>query len=175
MNTQHTTKKVIIKDIYLRLTQLFSTEDIVIVGGVSLLLTCDKNRKLGDIDVTMNPKLLLNVSGRIAQFNGFIPEYDKDELMALVDKQTDIEIETKAKNCNTMNKVLGLPAPTKSKPTILGLPLKEVIENAMILDVNGVKIRIPSRVHQIIMKYNLWLFRACYLYPRGIFHRCPFL
>ncbi len=71
-----------------------------------------------------------------------------------------MEVEVSAKAFSNLNRSLGLSPYTEESPTILGLPLDYVIENGIFVDVDGTKIRIPKPLHQIIMKYNLWLFRS---------------
>lgn len=149
-----------IADIYSRLKETFKSDDLILIGGTVLLLTCDPNRKFGDLDVLVPLDKVENLSERDAAANGFDVGMEDGETSTLTDKKTKFEIEVTGKTCKNLNKIIGVPLPTRDNPTAMGLPVKDITNNAIAINVNGTLIKIPNRAQQILMKFNLWRFRG---------------
>lgn len=150
----------LIRDIYSRVIKVFKTNKIIVIGGAAAKLTCDFTRPVKDIDIVIPPVYLYNVSeSRIIKnyFNGI---FEGNKLEILIDNNTRVEIECTSKHCGNLNKTIGLPAYTENNPTVLGINLNNVLKKSYFININGTKIRVSAPVHQIIMKYNLWLFRG---------------
>jgi len=151
-------KKIV--DVYGRLQLVLGTDRIVVVGGCAMKLTCDPERPLHDIDLAVSPKFLYGVQEDLLADNGFSAEYEDGKLLVVMDKATNIEVEVSSKTCGNLNNKLGIPPYTESNPTVLGVNLNSVIDEGIFIDVYGKKIRVPNHVQQLVMKYNLWLFRG---------------
>ena len=139
---------------------LFGTDEIILIGGAAIKLSSDPSRKIHDIDATLYPKKLYGLDNQQIEELGFKPLKEGDKLISLIDKKTGIEIEVSAKLCQMLNRALGIKSFNEENPTVLGLDLSEVIHDSKIVKVGDIKIRVPSGLDQILMKYNLWLFRG---------------
>jgi predicted nucleotidyltransferase len=156
-------KKIMISSIYARLVLLFGTREILLIGGTSMILAFDDDRKLNDIDaiidLNMLDKFTIKDEGRIKEFN-FGSMFKDNKLIMLTDIESGIEIEVRAITCGALNKTLDLPPYTDMEPTAMGLLISDILRNANEVNINHVVIKIPDPVYQILMKYNLWRFRG---------------
>lgn len=149
-----------LENIYPKLVEIFGADNMILVGGAAMKLSCDPERQLRDIDVAVFPSKLRGVGKE--KLNGLELDgvYDNDKLITVTDRETGTEIEVSSQSCGNMNNVLGLPPYTEENPTILGLNLRDVINKGQWSEFKGEKMRIPNSLHSLIMKYNLWLFRG---------------
>ena len=149
-----------IASMYGRTARVLKTDGMVMVGGSALKLSCDPDRPINDLDIAVMPSALDNVSRKAVEENGFTGEFDGKRLVLLTDKKTGVEVEVSSKNCGALNKTIGLPLYDRKNPTILGLNLASVIDEGDDAMVYGTRIRIPNPMSQLMMKYNLWLYRG---------------
>jgi hypothetical protein len=149
-----------LENIYPKLVDVFGAENIILVGGAAMKLSCDPERQLLDTDVAVFPSKLRGVERKKLDNLGLNGVYDSDKLITVIDKETETEREVSSQDCGNMNNVLGLPPYTEENPTILGLNLRDVINEGQWCNFKGEKMKIPNPVHNLIMKYNLWLFRG---------------
>ncbi|MDE1833532.1 MAG: hypothetical protein KGH58_03890 [Candidatus Micrarchaeota archaeon] len=149
-----------IAGIYGRLVRVFGTQEILLVGGSAMILTSEPGRQLKDIDLAVEPARLYGIPRELAEQEGFRPGFDGSRLIELEDMATGIEVEASSKSCGNLNSKLGIPPYTEQRPTIIGLPLIDVISRAERIELNGARMCIPSREDQVLMKYNLWKFRG---------------
>lgn len=149
-----------IAGIYFRLGKALGTDRMVVVGGSAMKLTCDPDRPSNDIDLALPPRLLAGISQARLVAYGFTGYYEDSRLLVALDKESGIEVEVSSKNCGNLNQKIGLPRYSEESPTVLGISIDAVIDGGRLINVNGIGVRVPQPLHQLIMKYNLWLFRG---------------
>ncbi len=150
----------LIANIYKRLEVLFGTDEIMLLGGAAIKISSNPSRHINDIDVALFPKKLYGIDSRLIEELGFQSVKRGYKLTSLIDKKSGIKIEVSAKSYQKLNKSLGIKNFNGKNPTILGLGLREVIQDSKVIKVGDVIIHIPSGLDQILMKYNLWLLRG---------------
>lgn len=155
-----------IADIYSRITKLSGNEPILLLGGASIAVLFQKDRKINDIDAYWHNKTkFAEISKEEFEKNGFDPHYTNGKLDSLIDKASLIEVDftTKPEYENvTRDKIMKMCDGNVKlgEVTLIGVDVSEIMENSMLVKIGNSTIRVPSILDTLLMKYNLWIYRG---------------
>lgn len=113
-----------------------------------------------DFDVTVKQGVNVGIPENRIKTLGFEPIWAEDKLVALTDVDTGIEVEVGNVHCGNFNKVLGLDPYLKGNHTVLGVRFEDLLGQSIITKVGNAQVRVPTPLHQVLMKYYLWAFRG---------------